>query len=91
MPIEGRFTQGFQKIAWFSIDICGPNQLAIKGYIIIIFTIETLKNFYFIYAASLQLILTNEAQTNLSKQDETWAEFSTLDVGVLVYAAQSHS
>ncbi len=28
---------------------------------------------------------------NLSKQNKTWSEFSTLDVAVLVYALQMHS
>jgi hypothetical protein len=26
-----------------------------------------------------------------TRQDKTWAEFSTVDVGVLVYAVQLHS
>ncbi len=32
-----------------------------------------------------------EKWTNLSKQDKTWAEFSTVDVSVLVHALQLHS
>jgi hypothetical protein len=29
--------------------------------------------------------------TNLSQQDKTWAEFSTLGMGMLVYAVKLHS
>jgi hypothetical protein len=45
------------------------------------------------YPCSLQANrpLIGAAWTYLSLQDKTWAEFSTLDVGVLVYALPLHS
>ncbi len=40
--------------------------------------------------ANFQPTVTKTVQpwTNLSKQDKTWAEFSTLDASVIVYAMQ---
>jgi hypothetical protein len=42
--------------------------------------IKNVTNFHFLCAVSVL------AWTNLSQHDETWAEFLTLDMDVLVYA-----
>ena len=40
---------------------------------------------------SKTLLQLHRPWTNLSQQDKTWAEFSTLGMDVLVYAVQLHS